>query len=114
MRLTVYDIIKGPVITDKAYKTNYLLKQLVIEVHPQANKPLVREALEKLFNVKIEKVRIAIRKPKKRSINRYPVKGRTIKKAIVTLKEGYSIDALGQAGGATVSLDRQREHSVQE
>lgn len=114
MRLTVYDIIKGPVITDKAYKINHLLRQLVIEVHVQANKPLVCEALEKLFNVKVEKVRIIIRKPKNRSVNRYPVKGRTIKKAIVTLKEGYAIDALGQAGGGTVSLDRQQEYSAQE
>lgn len=114
MHLTVYDIIKGPVITDKAYKMNHLLKQLVIEVHVQANKPLVREALEKLFNVKVEKIRMSIRKPKKRSINRYPVKGRTVKKAIITLKEGYAIDALGQAGGGTVSLDRQHEYSLQE
>ncbi len=114
MHLTVYDIIKGPIITDKAYKTNSLLRQLVVSVHVQANKPLVREALEKLFNVKVDKVRIIVRKPKNRSVNRYPVKGRTIKKAIVTLKEGYVIDALGQAGGGAVSLDRQHEYSAQE
>lgn len=108
MQLTVYDIIKGPVITDKAYKTNFLLKQLVIRVHVHANKPMVKEALEKLFNVKVDKIRIIIRKPKNRSVNRYPVKGQTVKKAIVTLKEGYAIDALSQAGGGTVSLDRQQ------
>ena len=109
MQLTVYDIIKGPVVTDKAYKTNYFLKQLVVKVHPQANKPMVREALEKLFNVKVEKVCIVIRKPKKRLINRYPIKGKTMKKAIVTLKEGYSIDALGQAGGGMVNLEKQHD-----
>ena len=115
MEMTIYDIIRGPVITDKAYKANNLLKQLVVEVHMKANKSLVREALEKLFNVKVDKVRISIRKPKSRSVNRYPVKGHSIKKAIVTLKEGYAIDALGQAGGGTVSLDRQQhEYSAQE
>ncbi len=115
MQLTVYDIIKGPVITDKAYKTNYLLKQLVVRVHVQANKPMVKEALEKLFNVKVEKIRIVVRKPKNRSVNRYPVKGQTVKKAIVTLKDGYAIDALGQAGGGTVTLDKQqRDYTVQE
>lgn len=106
MQLTIYDIIKGPVVTDKAYKMNRLLNQLVIRVHVQANKPMICEAIEKLFNVKIEKVRVIIRKPKKRSINRYPIKVRTTKKAIITLKEGYSIEAFGQAGGATVNLDK--------
>ncbi len=115
MKLTVYDVIMGPVITEKAHKMNSLLQQLVIRVHVHANKPMVREALEKIFNVKVEKVRIIIRKPKARIVNRYPVKGRTMKKAIITLKQGYSIDAFGQAGGGTVVLDKQqREHAAQE
>lgn len=99
MDLTIYDIVKGPVITDKAYRLNHKLKQLVVEVHMEANKTLVSEALEKLFNVKVEKVRIIVRKGKQRSDNkRRVIQGQKMKKAIVTLKEGYSIDALGQSG----------------
>jgi len=101
MDLTIYDIVKGPVITDKAYKLNSKLNQLVIQVHVAANKSLVREALEKLFDVKIEKVRIIIRKGKRRmggKNKKRVIIGATQKKAIVTLKEGYSIDALGQPG----------------
>lgn len=115
MDITIYDIIKGPVITDKAYKINSQLKQLIIHVHMNANKPLVKEALEKLFNVKVEKIRIAIRKPKLRMAGRRPVQGRSTKKAFVTLKEGYSIDVLGQYGTDVVADDRvQQQAGVQE
>lgn len=115
MDITIYDIIKGPVITDKAYKINNKLKQLIIEVHMDSNKPLVKEALEKLFNVKVEKVRISIRKPKRRIANRRPIKGKFVKKAIVTLKEGYSIDVLGQTGTDVVATDHvQQQSQVQE
>lgn len=96
MELTIYDIIKGPVVTDKAYKANQKLQQLVINVHMASNKPLVKEALEKLFNVKVDKIRISIRKPKLRMNRRQVVKGSFQKKAIVTLKEGYTLDMFGQ------------------
>ena len=61
-----------------------------------ANKPLVKEALEKLFEVKVDSVRIMIRKPKVRLVNKRPVKGKYSKKAIVTLKKGYSLDMFKQ------------------
>jgi large subunit ribosomal protein L23 len=116
MDLTIYDIVRGPVITDKAYKLNSKLNQLVILVHPHANKVLVREALEKLFDVKVECVRIIVRKGKRRvgSNKRQIVTGALQKKAIVTLKEGYSIDALGQQGfDAAVPSEKASEASVQ-
>jgi len=104
MDLTIYDIIKGPIITDKAYKLNNMLKQLVVEVHMSSNKVSIKEALEKLFNVKVDKVRVVIRKGKKRLSNKKrPFVGKTIKKAIVSLKEGYNIDVLGQSGGDVVT-----------
>ena len=100
MDLTIYDIVRGPVITDKAYKLNNKQKQLVVEVHMHANKPLIAEALEKLFNVKVDKVRTIIRKGKNKLTNkRIKITGKSLKKAIVTLKEGYSIDSFGPGGG---------------
>jgi large subunit ribosomal protein L23 len=112
MDLTIYDIVKGPIITEKAYQLNSKLKQLIVQVHIQANKSLVRQALEKLFNVKVEKIRIIIRKGKKRLNNRrQEIKGKTIKKAIITLKDGYSIDALGQTG-FDASMMQQQEQPV--
>jgi large subunit ribosomal protein L23 len=118
MDLTIYDIVKGPVITDKAYRLNSKLKQLVVQVHMEANKSLVSEALEKLFNVKVDKVRIIIRKGKQRLSNkRRVIQGQAVKKAIVTLKEGYSIDALGQAGVETSVAEQEVKtatHKAQE
>jgi large subunit ribosomal protein L23 len=114
MDLTVYDIVKGPVVTDKAYKLNSKLKQLIIEVHMHANKSLVRQALEKLFNVKVEKVRIVIRKGKLRLSNKKrPIQGKSVKKAIITLKEGYSIDALGQPGVDVAAMQPEEQSTPQ-
>lgn len=113
MDLTIYDIVRGPVITDKAYKLNNKLKQLVVEVHMHANKRLVAQALEKLFDVKVEKVRISIRKGKKRLTNKKRViQGVSKKKAFVTLKEGYSIDALGQPGVEAVAVTQAEKTST--
>jgi large subunit ribosomal protein L23 len=105
MELTIYDIIQGPLVTEKAVSLNKKLKKLVLKVHPQANKPLVKEALEKLFGVKVEDVNIMVRKGKKRMVGRRPVHSSTIKKAVVTLKEGHSLDLLDQAGSEVVTQE---------
>ena len=98
MDLNLCDVILKPVVTDKAYKLNNTLKQLVLEVHPKSNKILVAKALEKLFEVKVSGVRIMVRKGKlKRDRKGRESVGVTKKRAIVTLKEGYTLDVLGQA-----------------
>ena len=111
MDITIYDIIKGPIITSKAYRMNNDLNQLVVSVHMKANKPLVKEALEKLFSVKVKTVRISIRKPKNKMANRRAIKGVHSKRAIVTLKEGYSIDVLGQTGTDVAAADHVQKQS---
>ena len=98
----MYDVILGPVMTDKAYKLNRNLKKLVLKVHPHANKPMVKEAVERLFDVKVDSVKIIIRKGKIHRFNRKISKKPSEKKAIVTLKEGYSVDIWEQPG-VTVS-----------
>lgn len=105
MDLTIYDVILGPVITEKAYELNKVLKQLVLKVHPHANKPMVKEALEKLFDVKVKSVNITVRKGKNKKVNRRKVQGTLIKKAYVTLAAGYSLDLLDQSGNAVISQE---------
>jgi large subunit ribosomal protein L23 len=95
MDLTLYDIIKGPRITEKAYRLNQKAGKLVLEVHPEANKPQIAEALKKLFNVDAQKIGIVVVKGKKRKSGRFFTIGKTRKKAIVTLKEGQKIDIMG-------------------
>lgn len=107
-KLTIYDVIQGPVVTDKAFKLNRDLKKLVLRVHPWANKPLVREALEKLFNVKVDKVHIMCRKGKRRIVNKRTIVGPKIKKAIITLTKGYSLDLFDQAGKTVVKAEQNK------
>lgn len=96
MELSIYDIIQGPVVSDKAYKQNQKLQKLVLEVHMHANKPLVQEAVEKLFGVRVLKVAILIRKGKRRMTKaRTVTQDKTCKRAIVTLKPGYNINLFG-------------------
>lgn len=105
MELSIYDIVQGPVVSDKAYKLNQSLNKLVLLVHPEANKPLVREAIEKLFNVKVSSVRIMVRKGKNRmSKARRVVTDKTTKKAIVTLKEGYDVNLFGDIANQAASM----------
>ena len=104
VELTVYDIIKGPLISDKAYKLNQKHEQLVLKVHPHANKPLIKDAIEKLFNVKVKDVRTLIRKKTKAgSVSRRYNATPAIKKskvAYVTLAEGYSLNLYEQTATA--------------
>lgn len=110
MDLTVYDIIKGPVITDKAFKLNRDLKQLVLNVHMHANKPLVKLAIEKLFGVKVEDVRVLVRKGKNRRVKGKVVQGSDRKIAFVSLAEGYQLDLFDQGGtGATVAPEAAKQ-----
>lgn len=103
MDLSIYDVILGPVMTEKAYKLNKMYKKLVLSVHPKANKVQIKSALETLFGVKVDKINVSIREGKRRSVGRRIVMGSDDKKAIVSLKEGYSIDLFDQAGGPTVA-----------
>jgi large subunit ribosomal protein L23 len=98
MDLSIYNVILGPVVSDKAYKLNSKLKKLTLWVHPFSNKPMVKEAFKKLFNVEVETVRILVRAGKVRRVGRKLTTGITRKKAIVTLAEGYSLDLFDQTG----------------
>jgi large subunit ribosomal protein L23 len=95
MDLTIFDIIRRPRITEKAYRLNQKAGKLVLEVHPQANKPLIAQALKKIFNVDADKIGIVTIKGKRRRSGRHFSVGVKRKKAIITLKEGQSIDIMG-------------------
>lgn len=110
MDLNIYQIILGPVISEKASLLNKKSNKLALKVHPKANKSMVAEALEKLFNVKVEKVNIVVRKGKNKQFQRHMTTTALTKKAIITLSEGYSLDLLDQTG-ATVSADLGKQES---
>lgn len=96
MELSIYQIILGPVVSDKAYRLSKTQQKIVLDVHPEANKPLVKEAVERLMNVQVESVAIIVRKGKNRTTRRRTITtGKTKKRAIVTLKDGFSVNLFG-------------------
>lgn len=85
------DVIKAPIITEKSSdlaKNNVI----VFSVDVKANKTQIKQAVEKIFNVKVEKVNTVNVKPKKKRVGRYVGKTNKVKKAIVKLCEGSSIE----------------------
>ena len=86
-----YDVILSPVVTEKATIASEHNKVL-FKVAAKATKPQIKEAIEKLFDVKVKRVNTLNTKRKMRVFRgRRGVVG-NFKKAIVTLEEGHSID----------------------
>ncbi len=85
------DLIKGPIMTEKS---STLAKDNVItfSVDPKANKTEIKQAIEKVFNVKVESVNTVTVRPKKKRVGKYTGYTSKVKKAIVKLKEGSSIE----------------------
>ncbi len=101
MELSLYDIIVSPIASNKAYQMHQKLKKIVIEVHAEANKPLVKEAVSKLFNVEVDSVRIMVRKGKRKvSRSRNESFDPSRKIAIVTLKKNSDLNFFGAVDGA--------------
>ena len=85
------DIIKEPIITEK---TAALKEQnvYVFSVDPKANKTQIKQAVEKIFNVKVESVNTLNAPTKKKRVGRYAGRTNRRKKAMVKLAEGSSIE----------------------
>ena len=86
-----YDIIVSPVITEKATMASEA-NQVIFKVASNATKPQVKEAVEKLFDVKVKAVNTLNRKGKTKRFRGVAGRQSDFKKAIVTLEEGHSID----------------------
>ena len=86
-----YDIIVSPVVTEKATMASEHNK-VVFKVARTATKPQIKEAVEKLFDVKVKSVNTLIRKGKVRVFKGRPGELGDSKRAVVTLEEGHRID----------------------
>jgi large subunit ribosomal protein L23 len=86
-----YDVIIAPVITEKATLASEH-NQVIFRVAKSATKPQIKEAVEKLFDVKVTSVNTLVRKGKFKSSRGHAGMQSDVKKAIVTLAEGYRID----------------------
>jgi large subunit ribosomal protein L23 len=86
-----YDLIRKPVITEKATMASEN-GAVVFEVAMDANKPQIKEAVEELFGVKVKAVNTTITKGKVKRFRDRLGQRKAIKKAYVTLEEGNTID----------------------
>ncbi len=92
MKDTKYlEVLKAPVITEKSQIVKSEGKY-TFKVSPKATKLQIKEAIEKIFNVKVTSIQTLNAKPKKRRVGRYTGLTNSYKKAIVTLAEGQTID----------------------
>ncbi len=87
-----YEIIEQPLVTEKSVMTSEQGKY-TFRVSRNSNKIEIAQAIEQIFNVKVDKVNTITVRGKKKRVGRYP-KGQTPnwKKAIVTLQPGQKLD----------------------
>ncbi len=86
-----YDIIRNPVVTEKSTMASEY-SQVVFDVAVDATKPEIKQAVEKLFSVKVTAVNTHVRKGKVKRFRGVTGRRKDVKKAVVTLAEGQSID----------------------
>ena len=88
--MTNYDMIFAPIITEKSASMEAEGKY-VFKVDVRANKTQIKQAIEKMFNVKIESINTMNTHPKTRRVGKYSGKTNRYKKAIVKLAKGSTI-----------------------
>jgi large subunit ribosomal protein L23 len=86
-----YDIVLAPHITEKSTMLSET-NSVVFKVAPKATKPEIKAAVEALFKVKVTNVNTIVAKGKTKRWKGEPYRRSDVKKAIVTLAEGQSID----------------------
>jgi large subunit ribosomal protein L23 len=93
---TIYDVLRRPLVTEKSNYQTGKLRQYSFEVTPDANRTLVKEAVEQMFDVKVLRVNIinTAGKRSRRRNRRLMIRAAGFKKAIVTLAEGSSLEFL--------------------
>jgi large subunit ribosomal protein L23 len=94
VKKTSYDIIRRPRITEKTALLGSIENSIVFDVHPKANKTEIKQAVEKIFEVKVKAVRTLNYLGKKRRVGAKIGRRGAWKKAYVSLKEGNSIDII--------------------
>lgn len=91
IKVSHYDIIRNPVVTEKSTMASEN-NQVVFDVAPDASKPEIKAAVEALFSVKVKAVNTLVRKGKEKRFRGRIGRRSDVKKAVVTLAEGQTID----------------------
>ena len=89
------DIIIRPIITEKTMKYMDAENKVTFEVKKGANKTLIKQAVEAIFNVKVVAVNVVNVKPKTKRVGKFIGKTNAVRKAYVKIAEGQDIDLFG-------------------
>ena len=92
---TPHDIILAPVVSEKSYDLIEFENTYTFEVDPRSNKGEIRDAVETVFDVKVLRVNTMNRKGKRKRYGYKYGKRKDVKRAVVKLAEGDSIDLFG-------------------
>nr|ARW60241.1 ribosomal protein L23 [Laurencieae sp.] len=85
------DIIEYPIITDKTTK-NLENNVYCFQVDKKSNKREIKEAIENIFDVKVQQVNTSISSPKTKTVGKFKGKVKRYKKAMIKLKDSYRIN----------------------
>lgn len=91
----LYEVLLAPRVTEKSSLVGESSNQYVFRVAPDANKAEIKQAVEALFEVSVESVRVVNVKGKNKSFKMRPGKRSDWKKAYVRVQEGQALDFLG-------------------
>src|SRR5258707_2738665 len=93
---TLYDVLRRPVETEKSRNQSGKLHQYVFEVERHATKPKIKEAVQTLFDVEVERVNVIVSPAKRGRRGKYGrrtvIRGQEYKKAVVTIRSDQTID----------------------
>jgi len=90
----LYDVLVGPLLTEKGATMKEKENKVLFRVARQANKIEIKQAVEEIFKVKVDCVSTINCKGKKKRMGKYEGRRSDWKKAIVTLKEGEKLEVI--------------------
>ncbi|MCP9453392.1 MAG: 50S ribosomal protein L23 [Nitrospira sp.] len=92
MKVGVHDVLIQPLLTEKITTLREKTNAVGFMVHPQANRIQIKQAVEALLKVKVEKVNVLNVRGKVKRLGRFSGKRPDWKKAFVTLKKGEKLE----------------------
>ena len=90
--MNIFDVLRAPKMSEKTLSLKEEANQFAFEVDQRGNKIQIKESIEKSFKVSVLKVRTMNVRGKKKRLGRYQGLKSSWKKAIITLKEGDTIE----------------------
>jgi large subunit ribosomal protein L23 len=95
MNANLYQVILAPHVSEKSTRMAEKNSQIVFRVRRDASKPVIKQAVEKMFNVQVESVTVTNVKGKEKKFGKTPGRRQDWKKAYVRLKPGQDINFAG-------------------